>query len=215
MDSRMNKKWDPCITDVVKAAIDGGATIIQLSQKRYLYREKEAETLDLLEAAEACKKMCQSNCIALLINDRVDVALACDADGVHVGQSDMPANKVCKLLGSNKIIGVLCKTLEQADHVWLDGADYTGCGGVFPTTTKSNNQTIGLDGLKALCSSSKLPVVAIEGINKGNAGSVMELGVPNLKGIAVVSALFDQQYFLTETRSLHSLLMDISASTKE
>ncbi|XP_068645269.1 thiamine biosynthetic bifunctional enzyme TH1, chloroplastic [Aristolochia californica] len=207
-DSRMNTKWGRCITDAVKAAIEGGATIVQL-------REKEAETLDFLEAAEACKKICQSSRVLLIINDRVDVALACDADGVHVGQSDMPANKVRKLLGPNKIIGVSCKTLEQAEQAWLDGADYIGCGGVFPTTTKANNRTIGLDGLKALCSASKLPVVAIGGINKGNAGSVMELGVPNLKGVAVVSALFDQQCVLTETRSLHSLLMGFLASTKE
>ncbi|KAG9447464.1 hypothetical protein H6P81_013592 [Aristolochia fimbriata] len=205
-DWRMNKKWGRGIVDAVKAAIDGGATIIQL-------REKEAKTGDFLGAAEACKKICQSNHVPLLINDRVDIALACDADGVHVGQSDMPVSKVRKLLGPNKIIGVSCKTLEQAERAWVDGADYIGCGGVFPTSTKENNITIGLDGLKALCSASKLPVVAIGGIKKGNAGSVMELGVPNLKGIAVVSALFDQQCVLTETRCLHSLLMDISAST--
>ncbi|PSS02878.1 Hydroxymethylpyrimidine kinase [Actinidia chinensis var. chinensis] len=200
-DSRMNKKWDRSITDAVKAAIEGGATIVQL-------REKDAETRDFLEAAKACVEICRSHGIPLLINDRIDVALACDADGVHVGQSDMPANVARTLLGPEKIIGVSCKTPEQAHQAWVDGADYIGCGGVYPTNTKENNITVGLEGLKAVSLSSKLPVVAIGGIGVSNARSVMELGVPTLKGVAVVSALFDRELVLTETRKLHALLKE-------
>lgn len=143
-----------------------------------------------------------------LINDRVDVALACDADGVHVGQSDMPVRVVRDLLGPEKIIGVSCKTPEHAERAWVEGADYIGCGGVFPTNTKENNITVGLDGLKNVCMASKLPVVAIGGIGISNARSVMEINEPQLKGVAVVSALFDRECVLTETKKLHSLLVE-------
>ncbi|KAI3675924.1 hypothetical protein L1987_85520 [Smallanthus sonchifolius] len=204
-DSGMNKKWGHSITDAVKAAIEGGATIVQL-------REKDAETGEFLEAAKACLEICQAHNIPLLINDRVDIAMACDADGVHVGQSDMPVNTVRALLGPEKIIGVSCKTPEQALRAWADGADYIGSGGVFPTNTKANNRTIGLDGLKTVCLASKLPVVAIGGINLSNARSVMELGVVNLKGVAVVSALFDRDCVKAETKKLHDLLTETVAN---
>ncbi|XP_059653535.1 thiamine biosynthetic bifunctional enzyme TH1, chloroplastic [Cornus florida] len=200
-DSGMNKKWERSITDAVKAAIEGGATIVQL-------REKDAETRDFLEAAKACLEICRSRSVPLLINDRIDVAMACNADGVHVGQSDLPVHVVRSLLGPEKIIGVSCKTTEQAQQAWTDGADYIGCGGVFPTNTKANNRTVGLEGLRSVCLASKLPVVAIGGIGISNARSVMEIDVPNLKGVAVVSALFDRECVLTETRKLHSILME-------
>ncbi|XVE66928.1 hypothetical protein DITRI_Ditri08aG0119300 [Diplodiscus trichospermus] len=200
-DSGMNKKWGRSIVDAVKAAIEGGATILQL-------REKDAETKDFLESAIACLNICRSHGVPLLINDRIDVALACDADGVHVGQSDIPARVARTLLGPEKIIGVSCKTPEQAQQAWLDGADYIGCGGVFPTNTKENNITIGLDGLKTVCMASKLPVVAIGGIGLSNARTVMEIGVPNLKGVAVVSALFDRECVLSETRKLCAMLSE-------
>ncbi|KAK3016332.1 hypothetical protein RJ639_007312 [Escallonia herrerae] len=206
-DSGMNKKWGRSITDAVKAALEGGATIVQL-------REKDAETRDFLEAAKACLEICRSKGVPLLINDRVDVALACDADGVHVGQSDMPTNVVRSLLGPEKIIGVSCKTPQQAQQAWIDGADYIGSGGVYPTNTKANNRTIGIDGLKTVSLASKLPVVAIGGIGLSNAQSVMETGVPNLKGVAVVSALFDQECVLTETKKLHAVLMEAASRVK-
>ncbi|KAM3377692.1 thiamine biosynthetic bifunctional enzyme TH1, chloroplastic isoform X1 [Capsicum galapagoense] len=200
-DSRMNKKWGRSIVDAVKAAIEGGATIIQL-------REKEVETSDFLEAAKACLKICRVHGVPLLINDRIDVALASDADGVHIGQSDMPAQVARALLGPDKIIGVSCKTPEQAKQAWRNGADYIGSGGVYPTNTKENNKTIGLDGLKTVCLSSKLPVVAIGGIGISNAQAVMGLGVPNLKGVAVVSTLFDRECVSTETRKLFEVLKE-------
>ena len=153
-----------------------------------------------------CLEICHSYGVPLLINDRIDVALACDADGVHVGQSDMPARLARTLLGPEKIIGVSCKTPEQAHQAWIDGADYIGWGGVYPTNTKANNRTIGLEGLKEICLASTLPVVAIGGIGLSNAREVMKLGAPNLNGVAVVSALFDRECILTETRNLHALV---------
>ncbi|XP_010314660.1 thiamine biosynthetic bifunctional enzyme TH1, chloroplastic isoform X1 [Solanum lycopersicum] len=206
-DSRMNKKWGRSIVDAVKAAIEGGASIIQL-------REKEVETGDFLEAAKACLKICRVHGVPLLINDRIDVALASDADGVHIGQSDMPAHVARALLGPDKIIGVSCKTPEHAQQAWIDGADYIGSGGVYPTNTKENNKTIGLDGLKTVCVSSKLPVVAIGGIGMSNAQAVMQLGVPNLKGVAVVSALFDRECVMTETRKLLEVLKESTKIAK-
>ncbi|XP_031272385.1 thiamine biosynthetic bifunctional enzyme TH1, chloroplastic-like isoform X1 [Pistacia vera] len=201
-DSGMNKKWGRSITDAVKSAIEGGATIIQL-------REKDADTGEFLEAARACLKICRPHGVPLLVNDRIDVALACDADGVHVGQSDMPARVARTLLGPEKIIGVSCKTPQHAQQAWIDGADYIGCGGVYPTNTKANNLTVGLDGLKTVCLSSKLPVAAIGGIGISNASDVMRLGVPNLKGVAVVSALFDRECVTTETKKLHAVLTEM------
>ncbi|XP_042019677.1 thiamine biosynthetic bifunctional enzyme TH1, chloroplastic [Salvia splendens] len=200
-DSNMNKKWGRSISDAVQAAIEGGATIVQL-------REKDANTGDFLEAAKTCIEICHSRGVPLLINDRIDVALACDADGVHIGQSDIPAHVARMLLGPDKIIGVSCKTPAQAEKAWVDGADYIGCGGVYPTNTKQNNITVGLDGLKTVCLSSKLPVVAIGGIGISNAKPVMDLGVPNLKGVAVVSALFDRESVLAETQHLLSVITD-------
>ena len=150
----------------------------------------------------------------LLINDRIDIALACDADGVHLGQSDMPARITRTLLGPEKIIGVSCKTPEQAKQAWIDGADYIGCGGIYPTNTKANNPTVGLDGLKAVCLASNLPVVAIGGIGISNASPVMAIDAPKLKGVAVVSALFDRDCVLTETRKLHSVLLEATATSK-
>ncbi|KAL2254329.1 UNVERIFIED_CONTAM: Thiamine biosynthetic bifunctional enzyme TH1, chloroplastic [Sesamum indicum] len=199
-DSRMNKKWGRSMRDAVKSAIEGGATIVQL-------REKDADTRDFLEAAKTCVEICRSHGVPLLINDRIDIALACDADGVHVGQSDMPARVARTILGPDKIIGVSCKTPEQAEKAWIDGADYIGCGGVYPTNTKENNLTVGLDGLKTVCLESKLPVVAIGGFGISNVRPVMELGVPNLKGVAVVSALFDRESVSTETQNLLKVII--------
>lgn len=120
----------------------------------------------------------------------------------------MAASVARRLLGPRKIIGVSCKTVEQAEKAWMDGADYIGCGGVFPTSTKANNRTIGVDGLKAVCLASKLPVVAIGGINQSNASAVMGIGVPSLKGVAVVSAIFDRESVALEAKSLVKMLRE-------
>ncbi|EPS71077.1 hypothetical protein M569_03682, partial [Genlisea aurea] len=194
-DSRMNRKWGRSIGEAVEAAVDGGATILQL-------REKDAETKDFLESAKTCRAICSGRGVPLLINDRIDVAVASDADGVHLGQSDMPVSVARSILGPDKIIGVSCKTPEQAEKAWIDGADYVGCGGVYPTSTKENNSVIGLEGLKRVCGASKLPVVGIGGIGVSNARRVMELGMENLKGVAVVSAVFDRESILDEARAL-------------
>ncbi|XP_073120891.1 thiamine biosynthetic bifunctional enzyme TH1, chloroplastic [Henckelia pumila] len=206
-DTRMNQKWGHSISNAVKGAIEGGATIVQL-------REKDIDTNDFLEAAKTCQQICRHHGVPFLINDRIDIALACDADGVHIGQSDMPARVARTLLGPDKVIGVSCKTPQQAEKAWIDGADYVGCGGVYPTNTKENNITVGLDGLTRVCLASKLPVVAIGGIGITNVRSVMELGVPNLKGVAVVSAVFDRECILSETQKLRRVITDSVGAVK-
>jgi hydroxymethylpyrimidine kinase/phosphomethylpyrimidine kinase/thiamine-phosphate diphosphorylase len=199
-DTAMNKRWGRSTADAVRGAIEGGATIIQI-------REKEAETGEFLQEAEASLKVARHYGIPLLINDRIDIAMACDADGIHLGQSDLPVAQARALLGPDKIIGVSCKTPEQAEKAWKDGADYVGSGGVYPTTTKKDNKTIGLDGLREVCYGSPIPVVAIGGISTSNAGQVMQEPRPqNLKGVAVVSALFNQADVVASTQALRSVL---------
>jgi hydroxymethylpyrimidine kinase/phosphomethylpyrimidine kinase/thiamine-phosphate diphosphorylase len=141
-----------------------------------------------------------------VINDRVDIALACDADGVHLGQSDLSVSRARAILGPHKIIGVSCKTPEQAWLAYEQGADYIGSGGVYPTNTKKNNKTIGIEGLRKVCEESPLPVVAIGGIKGTNIPEVMSSRPDQLKGVAVVSGIFDQQDVLEATQKLRGIL---------
>ena len=160
-----------------------------------------------MQAAESAVGIARAAGVPLVINDRVDIALAVDADGVHVGQSDMPVKMVRRLLGPEKIIGVSCKTEEQALQAWEDGADYIGVGGVYPTSTKAGNLTIGLEGLRAVCEKSRVPVVAIGGISSHNGAIVLEYGAGTaLAGVAVVSAIFDQPDVVHATKDLLSVV---------
>lgn len=159
-----------------------------------------------MQDAEASVKVAREHGVPLVINDRVDVALACDADGVHLGQSDMPVARARALLGPCKIIGVSCKTPEQVKRAWEDGADYVGSGGVYPTNTKKGNATIGLAGLRRVCEASPIPVVAIGGIKFHNALEVVACSGPPLYGVAVVSELFDQPDVAKATSTLKGVL---------
>lgn len=144
-----------------------------------------------------------------MINDRIDIALACDADGVHLGQSDLPISRARAILGPKKIIGVSCKTPEQAMRAWEEGADYIGSGGVYPTNTKQNNKTIGVEGLRKVCEASPLPVVAIGGIKDHNVKEVMASPRPEqLQGVAVVSGLFNQPDVVVATQKFRAILAD-------
>jgi thiamine-phosphate pyrophosphorylase len=163
----------------------GGATLFQL-------RDKHGATRAMVEKAHAIKRTLAPFSIPLLINDRIDVALAASADGVHVGQDDMSVEDARRLLGPNAIIGVSIKTLAQAEAAPVDLLNYVGIGGVFATTSKDNpDPPIGVDGLTRIASvfrrrAPKLPLCAIAGIDASNAGSAITAGVD---GIAVISAL--------------------------
>ena len=163
----------------IEEAIKGGVTVVQI-------REKTAETLDFYNLALQVKEITTKYNVPLIINDRVDVALAIDADGVHVGQSDMPCDVTRKLIGNDKILGVSAATIPEAKKAQEDGADYIGTGAVFPTATKDDAPKITKKELKEIVDSINIPVVAIGGINLNN---VNELKDTDIAGISVVSAI--------------------------
>ena len=165
--------------NTIEEAIKGGVTVVQI-------REKTAETLDFYNLALKVKEITTKYDVPLIINDRVDVALAIDADGVHVGQSDMPCDVTRKLIGDDKILGVSAATIDEAKKAQKDGADYIGSGAVFPTATKDDAPSITKKDLKEIVESIDIPVVAIGGINLENAG---ELTYTGIAGLSVVSAI--------------------------
>lgn len=168
------------LVEVVAAAIAGGVTVVQL-------REKEAEGREFFELAEALLQITRPAGVPLLINDRVDVMLAADADGVHVGQEDLPADRVRRMIGPDKILGVTVADAVELDRAVKDGADYVGTNAVFATPTKTDTGTPqGLAGLQEMCRLSPVPVVGIGGIDQGNAAEVMAAGAA---GCAVVRAI--------------------------
>lgn len=165
----------------IEESIKGGVSIVQI-------REKTAETLDFYNLALKVKKITTKYNVPLIINDRVDVALAIDADGVHVGQSDMPCDVTRKLIGKDKILGVSASTISEAKKAQEDGADYIGTGAVFSTTTKDDAPSITKQDLKEIVDTIDIPVVAIGGINHENASELIETGI---SGLSVVSAIMN------------------------
>ena len=164
---------------VVEAACKGGATIIQL-------REKDKSTREYMELASATHKITARYGIPLIIDDRVDVALAIGAEGVHVGQSDMPVCDARRILGSDKIIGATTKTVPQALEAYEQGADYLGCGAIYPTTTHVKTVITPVETLKDVVKAVPIPVNAIGGLNKDN---IFVLKGAGIAGICAVSAI--------------------------
>lgn len=178
---------------IVSQAISGGVTMVQ-------YRNKKASTKVLTEEASRLQKLTAEAGTPLIINDRVDVVLATNADGVHLGQNDMPVAIARKLLGAKKIIGVSVKTVEQAKKAVLEGADYLGVGPVFKTQTKTDaGESLGVSVIEKIVQEIDIPVVGIGGITKENASEVIRVGA---KGIAVVSAIMGKQNPEKEAKEL-------------
>lgn len=167
----------------IEEGIKGGVTVVQI-------REKTADTLDFYKLALKVKQITAKYNVPLIINDRVDVALAIDADGVHVGQSDMPCDITRKLIGPDKILGVSAHNIEEAKKAEKDGADYLGSGAVFPTPTKDDANRITKEELKEIVESVNIPVVAIGGITIENAD---ELTYTGIEGFSVVSAIMSSE----------------------
>ena len=165
--------------NTIEEAIKGGVSVVQI-------REKTADTLDFYNLALKVKEITTKYNVPLIINDRVDVALAVDADGVHVGQSDMPCEVTRNLIGENKILGVSAATIPEAKKAEADGADYIGAGAVFPTSTKDDAPKITKKDLKEIVDSINIPVVAIGGITHENASELSDTGIA---GLSVVSAI--------------------------
>ena len=190
-----DRNWLPegeTLEEQVEKCLKGGATCIQL-------REKQLSEEEFLEEARRMKAVCAKYHVPLLINDNVEIALAVDADGVHVGQSDMEAEDVRAKLGPDKIIGVTAKTVEQALLAEKHGADYLGSGAVFGTSTKEDASKMDHQVLKQICQAVQIPVVAIGGITEEN---VAELAGNGICGVAVVSAIFAKKDIEAATRDL-------------
>ena len=163
----------------VEAALQGGVRFLQL-------REKAGSTREYIELAEKVHAITKQYSVPLIIDDRLDVAMAIDAEGVHLGQSDMPIVTARKLWGEDKIIGATAKMVEQAVEAYEQGADYLGVGAIYPTTTKVKTILTSVDTLRDICNVVPIPVNAIGGLNKNNIDILQ--GVP-IAGICVVSAV--------------------------
>ena len=165
-----------------RAALEGGMTYVQMREKGDPMTEDE-----LLTEALALKALCEEYGVPFVIDDDVELAKKCGADGVHVGQSDMACVEARKALGERKVVGVSAQTVEQAVQAEKDGADYLGVGAVFPTGSKDDADDVSHDTVKAICEAVSIPVIAIGGISKDNVGQLAGLG---LDGIAVISAIY-------------------------
>lgn len=166
--------------DIVRAAIRGGATVVQL-------RDKDATTRQMLEFGQALHDITRAAGLPLIVNDRIDVALALDAEGVHVGQDDLPTPVARRIIGPHRILGVSAGTVEQAQQAEREGADYLGVGDVFGTPSKPDaGPPIGVARLAEIVRSVSIPCVAIGGITLQNAAAVVEAGAA---GVAVISAV--------------------------
>ena len=179
----------------VEEAIKGGATFVQL-------REKELDDETFLKEAFEIKALCRKYNVPFVINDNVEIAKKIDADGVHVGQSDMKAENVRAILGKDKILGVSAQTVEQAILAEKMGADYLGVGAVFPTGSKADAEDVSYETLKAICEAVSIPVVAIGGISTSNVSKLENSGI---SGIAVISAIFAAEDIQSATNELKEM----------
>lgn len=189
-----DRHWlgEETLYDQVKKALDGGATFVQL-------REKNLDREVFLAEAKEIQKLCKEYGVPFVVNDEVSIAKDIDADGVHVGQSDMEDMDVRKILGPDKIIGVSAQTVEQAIIAEKHGADYLGVGAVFTTGSKDDADDVSHETLKAICEAVSIPVIAIGGITKDN---VAELAGSGICGVAVISAIFGQKDIQKATEEL-------------
>ena len=180
-----DRTWlgEKTLHQVVKESLDGGVTFVQL-------REKELDHDSFLEEAKDLKILCAQYGVPFVINDNVKIAMEMDADGVHVGQSDMEAGDVRALIGPDKILGVSAQTVEQAVLAEKRGADYLGVGAVFPTGSKDDADDVSHEMLKAICEAVSIPVIAIGGITLENT---KELAGSGICGIAVISAIYAKE----------------------
>ncbi len=179
----------------VEAALKGGVTCLQL-------REKEMGGEEFLQEAKEIHALCRQYGVPFIVNDNVEVAVACGAEGIHVGQEDMAAGDVRRRVGDEMLVGVSVHTVEEARQAVADGADYLGLGAVFPTSTKTDVGQMPNDLLRAICNAVDVPIVAIGGINKGNLSKLAGSGVD---GVALVSAIFSAEDIEGTCRELRAL----------
>lgn len=179
----------------VEAALKGGVTCVQL-------REKELDEAAFLQEARDICALCRQYGVPFIVNDNVDIAAACGADGVHVGQEDMGAEEARRRVGENMILGVSVHTVEEARQAVRDGADYLGLGAVFPTGTKTDVDVMPGETLQAICTAADVPIVAIGGLNRDN---ILQLSGSGVDGAALVSAIFGAEDIEGACRELLAL----------
>lgn len=189
----------------VEVALKGGVTCLQV-------REKDLAQDSFLKESFEIKELCKKYQVPFIINDNVSIMLKCDADGIHVGQSDMEACQVRTLIGEDKILGVSVQAVEQAKKAEAQGADYLGVGAVFATTTKEDANIVDRATLEAICKSVSIPVVAIGGIYKEN---IMELKGSGVEGVALVSAIFASTSIEKECKELRKLSEEMVTGKRE
>ena len=187
--------------EVVKESLDGGATFMQL-------REKTLDEETFYQEAVELQALCKEYGVPFVVNDDVDIAVRMNADGVHVGQSDMEAGDVRALIGPDKILGVSAQTVEQAKLAEERGADYLGVGAVFPTGSKDDAENVPFETLKEICQAVSIPVIAIGGITEGNTPALAGSGIC---GIAVISAIYAQEDIPEATRRLKAVTEEMVA----
>ncbi len=192
-----DRAWtgDYTLYQQIEKALRGGVTCVQL-------REKSMDNEAFLQEAREIQALCQRYMVPFIINDNVEVAIACGADGIHVGQEDMAADEIRRRTGKNMILGVSVHTVKEAQEAVKNGADYLGLGAVFPTSTKTDAAAMPKETLRAICEAVDMPIVAIGGINRSNIGKLAKSGVD---GVALVSAIFSAADIETTCRELREL----------
>lgn len=196
-----DRHWlgEETLYEQVEKALKGGATFIQI-------REKDLDAETFLEEAKELQTLCREYGVPFVVNDNVAIAREIDADGVHVGQSDMEAGDVRALLGPDKILGVSAQTVEQAKLAEERGADYLGVGAVFPTGSKDDAVEVDHKTLQEICRAVDIPVIAIGGITRENT---LELAGSGICGIAVISAIFGAKDIETATAELKKVTKEM------
>lgn len=185
------------LCEAVEQAILGGCTLIQL-------REKDISSLEFYETAMKLRRLTNQYNIPLIINDRIDIALAVEADGVHIGQNDIPTSVARKVIGNEMILGVSSRSVEESIQAVQDGADYLGVGAMFPTGTKTDAKIVTTEELKRIRQAVTIPIVVIGGINKENAAYWKAL---NIDGLAVVSAIISQPDIKRATTEIKQIFL--------
>ncbi|MFF2457202.1 thiamine phosphate synthase [Peribacillus simplex] len=188
------------LTEIIAESVSGGVSIVQL-------REKNNSSLSFYKKASALKQLLNELSIPLIINDRVDIALAVAADGIHIGQDDLPLTVVKQMVPEDMIVGVSVSTLEEAHEAERNGADYIGVGSVFPTKTKQDATLMAIGDLEEICRSVSIPAVAIGGITADNISALSDSG---LSGTAVVSAIMNAESPKSASESLLKIIKDFT-----
>lgn len=195
-----DRRWtDRPLEEIVEEAIRAGVTMVQL-------REKDMGLNEFVELGKRVKKVTDSYNIPFVINDRVEVAKAIDADGVHIGQGDMDVREAREILGKEKIIGVSASNLDEAKRAEKDSADYLGVGALFPTGTKDDADHVSYEALKEIVENTGIPVVGIGGIDKDN---IEDLRGSNISGVAVISAILKEKDIERATGELYRLSREV------